>query len=86
MGGMVLSPGDAWTKLDVYQAMPEVCFLPEPAGLDQQLAANCRMERSSPNLWTVGYLAAFAQRGGHRLVSFDRGFARFAGLALLTPE
>lgn len=42
--------------------------------------------RLSPNLWTDDYLAAFAVRSGLRLVSFDKGFSRFDGLAPLTLE
>ena len=33
--------------------------------------------------WTDTYLAAFAQLAGLRLVSFDKGFANYQGLAWL---
>jgi predicted nucleic acid-binding protein len=35
------------------------------------------------NFWTDAYLAAFARSAGLRLVTFDRGFARFSGLEVL---
>ena len=39
--------------------------------------------RTSPNLWTDAYLAAFANCAGLRLVTFDEGFYRFKGLDVL---
>jgi predicted nucleic acid-binding protein len=62
--------------------------LTEPAGLDVCLGAFCNLGRTTPNLWTDAYLAAFAKCAGLRLVTFDQGFSRFKGLELLTlkPE
>ena len=34
--------------------------------------------------WTDAYLATFAQQAHLRMVSFDKGFARYADLALLS--
>ena len=88
MGDQVLAPLAAWNKCGEFLALPEVRFLAEPPGLEEQLGELCRAGRTSPNLWTDAYLAAFAGCAGLRLVTFDRGFARFAGLELLTlrPE
>ena len=86
MGPQVLAPSAAWKKLTQFLALPEVQRLAEPVVLDQQLAEYCDLGRTSPNLWTDAYLAAFAKSGGLRLVTFDRGFARFSGLDLLVLQ
>jgi uncharacterized protein len=83
MGDLVLSPSAAWKKLQEFLALPEVTCLAEPAGLDERLADFSTLGRTSPNLWTDAYLAAFAKCAGLRLVTFDRGFSRFKGLELL---
>ncbi len=83
LGSQVLAPSAAWKKLKQFHALPEVQRLTEPATLDERLARFCDTGRTSPNLWTDAYLAAFAESGGLRLVTFDRGFTRFSGLDLL---
>ena len=43
------------------------------------------MGQTPQNLdWTDAYLAAFAQQANLRMVTFDKGFARYADLVLLT--
>ena len=83
MGDQVLSPAAAWKKLQQFLALPEVNCLAEPPGLDERLGDFCNLGRTSPNLWTDAYLAAFARCAGLRLVTFDQGFSRFKGLELL---
>ena len=83
MGEQVLTPSAAWKKRTQFLALPEVQRLAEPVGLDEELAKFCDLGRTSPNLWTDAYLAALAKCAGLRLVTFDRGFARFGGLELL---
>ncbi len=82
----VLSPAAAWKKRGEFLALPEVQFLAEPPGLDDQLANYSNLGRTSPNLWTDAYLAAFAATAQLRLVTFDRGFSRFDRLELLVLE
>lgn len=86
MGTQVLAPGEAWKKLTQFLALPEVQRLAEPTALDEHLAKYCDLGRTSPNLWTDAYLAAFAKSGELRVVTFDRGFARFSGLELLVLQ
>lgn len=83
LGDQVLSPLAAWQKWQEFLALPEIQFLAEPTDLDSQLGEFCNLGRSSPNLWTDAYLAAFAHCAKLRLVTFDHGFARFRGLNLL---
>ena len=80
MGRQTLTPAAAWRKCAEFLALPEVRLIAEPAGLDEQLGRFCDLGRTSPNLWTDAYLAAFASCAGLRLVSFDQGFSKFAGL------
>jgi len=60
----------------------------EPPDLELSFRRFCHGQRFSPKLWTDAYLAAFAHAAGLTLVTFDRGFAIFPGLALslLTPD
>ena len=83
MGDQALTPSSAWTKRGEFLALPEVRFLAEPPGLDEQLGELCHLGRTSPNLWTDAYLASFAKCAGLRLVTFDHFFTRFTGLELL---
>jgi toxin-antitoxin system PIN domain toxin len=83
MGDHVLTPSSSWNKRGEFLALPEVRFLAEPPGLDEQLGKWCHVGRTSPNLWTDAYLASFAKCAGLRLVTFDRGFVTFTGLELL---
>lgn len=86
MGEHCLTPRAAWVKCSDFFALPEVKFLKEPPGLTEQLGRYCDLGRTSPNLWTDAYLAAFARCAGLRLVSFDPGFSAFTGLEVLTLE
>jgi len=83
MADQVLSPSAAWKKYQEFLALPEVECLAEPVGLDERLSDFCNLGRTSPNLWTDAYLAAFAKCSGLRLVTFDQGFSKFQGLELL---
>jgi hypothetical protein len=86
MGRQTLTPAAAWKKCAEFLALPEVKLIAEPAGLDEQLEKFCDLGRTSPNLWTDAYLAAFASCAGLRLVSFDKGLSKFGGLDLLILE
>jgi toxin-antitoxin system PIN domain toxin len=86
MGSQVLSPPEAWAKTADFMRLPEVELFDEPFGLEEAWERFATLGKSSPNLWTDAYLAAFSERGGLRLVSFDKGFSRFDGLDALTLE
>ena len=86
MGDAVLRPSAAWQKRAEFLALPEIRFLPEPSGLEEQFGNLSKLGRTSPNLWTDAYLAAFAKCARLRLVTFDQGFSRFAGLNFLLLE
>ena len=84
MGTHVLRPSAAWVKALEFLALPEVQLLTEPYGLEELWGRFSNTGRFSPNLWTDAYLAAFAKCAGLRLVTFDKGFSRYAGLDCLT--
>jgi len=78
-----LSPHEAWIIYRQFLALPIICWLPEPAGLDDQYCALSCAPGFAHHLWTDAYLAAFAMTSGSRLVSFDGNFKRFADLNFL---
>ena len=79
----MLTSGEAWALWQEWLKLPEVSFLGEPVGLDEQLGKFSRGMSIRPKLWTDAYLAAFAMVGNHRIVTFDGDFQRFPGLNLL---
>ena len=83
MASHVLSPSAAWSKLEEFLRLPEVQLVAEPHGLEEVWEKFSRGDRSSPNLWTDSYLAAFAKCAGLRLVTFDKGFLTFERLDML---
>jgi toxin-antitoxin system PIN domain toxin len=84
MGTFVQSQRQAWENFDKLTADPRVCFADEPAGLMEKFREFTRSDTPAHALWTDAYLAAFACGRGAQMVTFDQGFKRFAGLALLT--
>jgi toxin-antitoxin system PIN domain toxin len=55
----------------------------EPAGIDAIFLRGANHGQSSPKMWTDAYLAAFAEAGGLRLVTFDKALAAKAKGATL---
>lgn len=72
---------EAWTLYERYVSMPRVALLPEPDGVDAQLSEFVA-KRLPARLLTDAYLASVSACAGLRLVTFDKDFERFAGLAL----
>jgi toxin-antitoxin system PIN domain toxin len=83
MGMDVQSPEQAWTIYERWRQVPDVLYASEPDGIDDRLAEWSGILKPGSGQWTDAYLAAFAVAGGHRLVAFDRDFARFPGLEFL---
>jgi toxin-antitoxin system PIN domain toxin len=82
MGKRVATASGAWEIMDSLLQYPEIRFVPEMDGIDTVWREFSKSRESSPNLWTDAWLAAFALTTGFRLVTFDRGFFRFAGVPL----
>jgi toxin-antitoxin system PIN domain toxin len=78
-GNHALTMADAWQKYDLLQTDPCVSYVEEPLYLEQHWRSLTGQSTHSPNVWTDAYLAAFSIAGSHELVSFDKGFAQYAG-------
>ncbi len=83
MGPDVLQSARAVEAPEILEADERVVLLHEPDGLDATLKTLVGACATTPNHWTDAYLAAFARVAGLKLVSFDRGFSKFAGLNFL---
>jgi toxin-antitoxin system PIN domain toxin len=85
--GDPLTPAEAWNVYRSVRQLPEVMLLDEPQGCEDTLQRWAVRPEARPRLWTDAYLAAFAQSGNLRLVTFDRDFSEFPDLdwLLLAP-
>ena len=82
MGKAALSLPRAFDVYRSFAALPEVGLCVEPS--DCELLLGSLLNPDTPaRLWTDTYLAAFATAGGLRLVTFDKDFERFGGIAHL---
>ncbi len=83
MGPDVLTPESAIAALEKLEADERISLVHEPDDLDATLKSFASPCKTTPNLWSDAYLAAFAKVSGLKLVSFDRGFKRFEGLGFV---
>jgi toxin-antitoxin system PIN domain toxin len=83
MGTQVRTMAGAWAIYDALQADDRFLFTTEPTGTETIWRDYTHGEIVSPKLWQDAYLAAFATRAGMEMVTFDRGFRQFEGLALV---
>jgi uncharacterized protein len=79
MGLNALTLDEAWAAYDAFLGDPRVAFAIEPAGLEAYWRAFTKGGTFSTHVWNDAYLAAFALASGLVVVTFDRGFAKFAG-------
>lgn len=84
MGGAPYTVKQAWQAVQGAIDLPEVGFQAEPDGVDAVMQQFTSQPKFRSADWTDAYLAALAQRSSLRLVTFDRGFAQYAGLNLKT--
>ncbi len=83
MGGTPYTAEQAWAAYQNVLDLPEVVFIAEPPGIESAMREHT-LRQTSRNLdWTDAYLAAFAQQASLRMVSLDKGFARYTDLDLL---
>lgn len=78
-----MSPSDAHAHVVAWLSHPSVNISGEPEGTLIQLYRYVELGLVEATDWSDAYLAAFAEMGAFRLVTFDRDFARFPGLSLL---
>jgi len=83
LGSAALDSAAAWEALQIWLRLPDVSFLPEPAGLDELLGQWAGKLDLRAGKWTDAYLAAFAAASDCRLVAFDSDFHRYPGVEFL---
>ena len=82
-GEWALDGSSAWDVLRAWRAQSRVTYRKEPPGTEELVRGWAGSLDLRGGDWTDAYLAAFAVAGDLRLVTFDRGFERFAGLSWL---
>lgn len=84
MGKDALTQRECWRIYDRWVETGQVAWADEPPAVGATLRALTGRATSSPKEWMDAYLAAFADTGGLRLVTFDRALAAKAkGVVLL---
>ena len=82
MGDKPLSLSKSWALYRSFANLPGVSMLPEPDGLDTELAGLVT-PRLPARLFTDAYFASLAKKAALRLVTFDKDFERFDQLLAL---
>jgi len=75
-----------WEAWDVLLSDDRFARVEEPPRLEAQWRVLTQDFPAGRCAETDTYLAAFARAGGHRLLTFDRGFRRFEGLDVTMPD
>ena len=83
MGADVLTQAEAWSEFDQLVAHPGNRMIDEPKGLASLFREFTTSNQAATKQWADGYLAAFADAAGIRLVTFDRALAARAQSAEL---
>jgi uncharacterized protein len=83
MGAEVLSQVESWKAFDDLVAHPSNRMMEEPAGLEQFFRQQTSSRLAATKRWADGYLAAFAETAGLRLVTFDKALAAKTNAAVL---
>jgi predicted nucleic acid-binding protein len=86
MAAQTFQPEEAWIHYERLLGSGTVEYVEEPQDLDSHLKTLTRGAKASRDFWTDAYLAAFAQAGQMRLISFDAGFSRVNDLECLILE
>ena len=80
MGDDVLSQRQAWSVYEQLARDQRVVFALEPPNIEPVWKKLTQSASAVTGLWTDAYIAALALLYNFRVVSFDRGFAKIAGL------
>ena len=76
MGVDVMTQAAAWKVHDLFLQDNRVGFLEEPPRIGVAFRRRTSGRQISPKQWADGYIEAFAEASGLRLVTFDRSVAR----------
>ncbi len=80
MGGDVVGQKVAWQVYEKLSRDQRVKFLDERGGIENEWRILTQSDSAANNVWTDAYIAAFASVRGLRIVSFDSGFKKMAGV------
>ena len=79
-GGDAVSLIQAWSIYDTILNDPHISFVDEPSTVESLWRGYTQGQTFSPKVWNDAFLAAFAQAAGYELITFDKGFSRYADL------
>ena len=82
MASDVFTADRAWRLMERIRDDDRVVFVSEPPGLEPVWRTKTGYHKTGANFWTDSYLAAFSEVTGYRLVTFDRGFAKYKKLSV----
>ena len=75
MGERVFAQMACWQLFDQWVGTGQVAWAEEPGDLGGLLRRSTSSTETAPKVWMDAYLAAFAEAGHFRLVTFDRALA-----------
>lgn len=81
-GRAPLTNNAAWALYEDLQKDDRISWADEPLDLTAQWKRLGAVKSASPKFWMDAYLAAFAMAGGYELVTTDKAFKHFRGLAV----
>jgi toxin-antitoxin system PIN domain toxin len=80
MGGLPLTNADAWRVCDAFLSDSRVRVFAELPTIEGAFRSFSNVSQAAPKLWVDAYLAAHAAANEATLVTFDQGFAGYAGV------
>ena len=83
MGDEAMTQAGAWKVYDLFFRDVRVRFIDEPRQVEACFRQKTNRREVSTKQWADGYLAAFAEAGGLRLVTFDKALAKQAAESAL---
>jgi len=80
MGADIVAQKEAWLVYQKFSGDSRILFLPEPSTIEETWRRLTQGASASTNTWTDAYLAAFASLQNLKIISFDGGFEKIAGI------
>jgi uncharacterized protein len=71
---------EAWKMYDAILRDVRVSLSDEPVGVEPIWRSLTQGATFTPKVWNDAFLAAFADAAGYELVTFDKGFTRYANV------
>lgn len=77
-GSEAVALAEAWRMYDAFLGDPRISFAIESSNIEPFWRGYTQNPTFTPQVWNDAYLAAFARAAGFELVTFDKGFSRYA--------